>query len=235
MVSDPRALHAGRNMLDHDAVSPVHPSRRTATRWLEGWPLTLLATAIIASLAAAIVLAGGAGPEAIGRAIRLTARTSFALFLAAFTASAAHRLWRSRFTRWQLRNRRYLGVAFAGSHAVHAAAIATLAVLAPVAFHDHAADMARAPGLIAYGFLAAMTATSFDRTAAWLGRRAWRALHLVGSIYLWGAFVQAFFRRALHAPGYWLPVALAVAAIAVRIIAWHRGRTQGRRATVRPS
>ena len=25
-----------------------------------------------------------------------------------------------------------------------------------------------------------MTATSFDRSAAWLGPRAWRALHLVG-------------------------------------------------------
>ena len=79
--------------------------------------------------------------------------------------------------------------------------------------------------------LAAMTATSFDRTAAWLGRRAWRVLHLVGSFYLWGAFVQAFFRRALHAPGYGLPLALAVAAMLLRVVAWYRGRTKSRRAT----
>lgn len=113
--------------------------------------------------------------------------------------------------------------------------IATLAALQPAAFHDHAADMARAPSLIAYGFLVAMTATSFDRTAGWLGRRAWRVLHLVGSIYLWGAFFQAFLKRALHAPGYWLPVALAAAALAVRVVAWYRGRTRTRRASVRPA
>jgi DMSO/TMAO reductase YedYZ heme-binding membrane subunit len=224
----------GRNMLDHEAASPAHASRRLPTRWLEEWPLTLLAAAVVASLAAAIILAGGASAEAIGRAIRFTARASFALSLAAFTASAAYRLWRTRFTRWQLRNRRYLGVAFAASHAIHAAAIATLAVLQPLAFHDHAADMARAPGFIAYVLLAAMTATSFDRTAAWLGRRAWRVLHVVGSFYLWGAFVQAFFRRALHAPGYWLPLALAVAAMVLRVVAWYRGRAKTRRAPVRP-
>src|SRR5204863_367991 len=114
----------GRNMLDHDAAaSPAHATRRLSTRWLEEWPLTLLAAAAVASLAVAIILAGGASAEAIRRAIRFTARTSFALFLTAFTASAAYRLWRTRFTRWQLRNRRYLGVAFAASHAIHAAAI----------------------------------------------------------------------------------------------------------------
>src|SRR5262249_9380120 len=153
------------------------------------------------------------------------------LFTGAFTASAAWRLWPNRVTRWQRRNRRYVGVAFAASHAVHAAAIATLAALQPAAFHEHAGDMARAPGLIAYGFLVAMTATSFDRTAAWLGRRAWRALHLTGSIYLWGAFVLAFGKRVPHAPGYWLPVAVAAAAMALRVAAWYRGRTHAPHAT----
>jgi sulfoxide reductase heme-binding subunit YedZ len=220
---DAAASHADPHMLDHDSIASHSLERRTAT-WRDGWTLTFVAAAAIASLAGATILAGAASPEAIGRAIRLTARTSFALFTGAFTASAAHRLWPGRFTRWQRRNRRYLGVAFAASHAVHAAAIATLAALHPAAFHDHAADMARAPGLVGYGLLAAMTATSFDRTAAWLGRRAWKVLHLVGAIYLWGAFLLAFAKRAPHAPGYWLPVALAVAALVVRVVAWYRGR-----------
>jgi peptidoglycan/LPS O-acetylase OafA/YrhL len=157
------------------------------------------------------------------------------LFTGAFTASAAWRLWPDRLMRWQRRNRRYLGVAFAASHAVHAAAIATLAALQPAAFHEHAADMARTPGLVAYGFVVAMAATSFDRTAAWLGRRAFRALRLTGSIYLWGAFVLAFAKRTPHAPGYWLPVALAAAAMALRVAAWYRGRTRTRRAGVWPA
>ncbi len=188
--------------------------------WLEGFSLTLLVAAVIASFALAIVLAGGAGADALGLAIRFTARTSFALFTAAFTAAALHRLWPSRFTRWQRRNRRYLGLAFAASHATHAAAIVTLAVLHPAAFHDHTREMNPIPGLVAYGLLAAMAATSFDRTAAWLGRRAWTALHTVGSLYLWGAFLNAFLVRARHAPGYWLFVALAVVAMTLRIITW---------------
>jgi CheY-like chemotaxis protein len=84
---------------------------------------------------------------------------------------------------------------------------------------DHR-PMARDPP---YGLLAAMTVTSFDRTAAWLGRRAWNALHTVGSLTLWGAFLV----RVRHAPGYWLAVALAGVAMALRIIAWARRR--GRR------
>ncbi|TMQ03057.1 MAG: hypothetical protein E6J90_13720 [Deltaproteobacteria bacterium] len=218
-------------MLDHASIAP-RPERRTAS-WRDGWTLTLVAAAAIASLALAIILAGAASAEAIAAAIRFTARTSFALFLTAFTASAAHRLWPGHFTRWQRRNRRYLGVAFAASHAVHAAAIATLAVLQPAAFHARAADMARAPGLIAYGFIVAMTATSFDRTAAWLGRRAWKALHFTGSIYLWAAFVLGFGKRVPQAPGYWLPIAFAAAAMALRVVAWYRGRTRVSRAAAR--
>jgi methionine sulfoxide reductase heme-binding subunit len=193
-------------------------------RWLEGWPLTLALAAAIAALAAAIVLAGRGGAGALSLAIRVTARTSFALFTAAFTASAVYRLWPGRFTRWQRRNRRYLGVAFAASHLTHAAAIVALAVLQPAAFLDRAASMTRVPGLVAYGLLLAMTVTSFDRTATWLGPRAWKVLHTAGSIYLWGAFVNAFLVRALRMPGYWPAVALAVAAMVLRVVAWRRGR-----------
>jgi len=218
-------------MVDRDArlspaspVSPARLERAAPVRWLEGWTLTLVAAAAVAAIALAIVLAGGADAEAIGLAIRVTARTSFALFTAAFTASALHALWPGRLTRWLRRNRRYLGVAFAASHAVHAAAITALAVLQPAAFTAHMATTARVPGLVGYGLLAAMTITSFDRTAAAIGPRAWKLLHLVGSLYLWGSFFQAFLRRAPHAPAYWLPVAVAVAAIALRVVAWRRSR-----------
>lgn len=196
----------------------------SAPRWLDGWSLTIVAAAAIALLAATIAVAGGGGAEALGLAIRVTARTSFALFLAAFTASAMHRLWPGRFARWQRRNRRYLGVAFAASHLIHAAAIIALASLHPAAFHDRAASMSRIPGLVAYGLLVAMAVTSFDRTAGWLGARAWKVLHTIGALYLWGAFVNAFLVRALHTPGSWVAVAVALAAMGLRVAAWRRGR-----------
>jgi sulfoxide reductase heme-binding subunit YedZ len=80
------------------------------------------------------------------------------------------------------------------------------------------------PGTIGYALILAMAVTSFDRPAAWLGRRAWNLLHTVGSIYLWGVFLVAFLGRALRMPGYWIPVGIAVAAMAIRVVAWRKGR-----------
>src|SRR3954463_14786011 len=90
---------------------------------LEGWAITALAAAGIAATTVVVLAAGELTEQSLRVALRITARASFVLFVAAFTASAAHRLWPGRFTRWQRRNRRYLGLAFAASHAIHAAAI----------------------------------------------------------------------------------------------------------------
>ena len=48
-------------------------------------------------------------------------------------------------------------------------------------------------------FIAAMTATSFNRTVAWLGARRWRLLNLVGGWYVWVSFAVAVGKRV--APG----------------------------------
>jgi DMSO/TMAO reductase YedYZ heme-binding membrane subunit len=85
--------------------------------------------------------------------------------------------------------------------------------------------MSRIPGLIAYVFIAALAATSFDRSAAWLGRRGFRALHTLGSFYIWLSFLTAFLTRALHvAAGYWFPVALVLALLVTRLWAAVRAR-----------
>jgi DMSO/TMAO reductase YedYZ heme-binding membrane subunit len=191
---------------------------------LEGWRLTAVAAVAIAAIAASILLIGALSEEAIRLALRTTARASLVLFLAAFTASATRRLWPNPFTRWQRRNRRYLGVAFAASHAIHAAMIISLAVLQPLAFHEHTQRMTPIPGSIGYLFILAMTVTSFDRTAAWLSRRAWNLLHTAGAFYLWFIFLATFVSRALRMPGYWLPAALVVTAMVVRVVAWRRQR-----------
>jgi hypothetical protein len=80
---------------------------------------------VVVLLMAAAITFGIGGSDGARAAIRFTARTSTILFLFAFTASALHRFWPGRVTRWIRLNRRYLGVSFAGSHAVHAMAIAS--------------------------------------------------------------------------------------------------------------
>lgn len=152
--------------------------------------------------------------------IRLTARTSLVLFVLAFSASGAARFLAGSFTAWQLRNRRYLGLAFAASHGLHALAIIAFAQLYASAFAEHTRNTAIGPGLGAYALIAVMAATSNDRAVAWLGPRAWKALHVIGGFVIWGAFFKATFTRTGNGAGYWLAVALLIAALALRLASW---------------
>jgi sulfoxide reductase heme-binding subunit YedZ len=73
-----------------------------------------------------------------------------------------------------------------------------------------------------------MGATSFDRTAALLGPRRWRLLHLVGGYYLSLVFLQAEAKRAAD-PSHWPYLGLVVAVLALRIFArcFSRSRLAG--------
>jgi DMSO/TMAO reductase YedYZ heme-binding membrane subunit len=191
---------------------------KTRSSILQGWPLVAVAVLVIALTCAALWLTTADAVAALRAIIRFTARSSLTLFLLAFTAAALWRFWPNSWTRWQRQNRRYLGVSFAGSHFIHLLAILTLRRLAP----EELADLPAATwifGGLAYAFIAAMTATSFDRTARALGPRAWNALHTTGSYYVWLIFANSYISRALMTPEYILPAALVIAALALRIAA----------------
>src|SRR5262245_65804779 len=100
---------------------------RLESSWFEGW--RLFAVLALALTALCVWIAGMRGFEVDGvrMVIRFTARTSLLFFCLAFSAAALARLWPNAFTRWQRRNRRALGVTFAASHALHAAAILAFA------------------------------------------------------------------------------------------------------------
>ena len=193
--------------------------QRKPTGLLNGWPFVgVAAVAILAAVLAAIAITPDVG-EAAGGAVRLTARTSVALFLAAFTASALFRLWPNAWTRWQRGNRRFLGVAFAVSHGVHLAAIFWLKHVQPVEFAREVNAITWIGGGLAYVFIAAMAATSFDRTAESIGPRAWKILHTVGSYYIWLIFANSYIGRALAMPEYIPAAAIVVLALGLRMAA----------------
>ena len=191
--------------------SPVRPPS------LDGWPL-LGALAAILTIAALAAFASTGGSEGIRMAIRLTARTSLALFLLAFTASAMFRIWPNPWTRGQLRNRRQLGLGFAVSHLLHAIAIIALAVTDPKLFAELGGSSMLVAGGSAYLVIAAMAATSFDRTAALIGAVAWRRLHLFGAWYIWLSFMVTFGKRAQLDMAYWPFIAALLGAAALRLI-----------------
>jgi len=169
-----------------------------------------------------VLLLGIYGTEEAGIRvmIRATARTSVVLFIAAFTASSAVRLWPRPLTKWMLRNRRYLGLSFAVSHAVH---LVFIVYAAAVMGFLEINTVTLIGGGLAYVFIAAMAATSFDAAVTWLGRRRWQRLHTVGAYYIWFIFLQSYVPRALESVAY-VPVAfLLIGALVVRLVAQRRG------------
>src|SRR6202035_2486087 len=163
--------------------------------WFEGWRLFGLLTLTLIALCAGIAGLHAFDADGVRMVIRFTARTSLLFFCLAFSAAALARLWPNAWTRWQRRNRRYLGVSFAASHGIHAIAIACFAAMDPLDFMAATSTASYVFGGIGYAFIIAMAATSFDHTALAIGPRAWRILHLVGGYYLWFQLMVSFGKR----------------------------------------
>jgi len=180
------------------------------------WALVGWSAVVVLLLVAAVFVVLGVGEPGLRSGIRVTARTSVALFLAAFAASACAALHPSPLSKWLLRNRRALGVSFAVSMGVHGALIVALWQTHRESFLASVAPTTLLGGGVGFVFIALMAATSFDRTAALLGRRAWKVLHTVGMYYLWVVFAFSYGPRA-HAPAYALLFGLLLLALGLRL------------------
>ncbi|MBU3971812.1 MAG: hypothetical protein KKG54_13505 [Alphaproteobacteria bacterium] len=188
-----------------------------------GWPLTGWMLFALGSMTAAVVTQTPDAVEAARLVVRLTARTSLVLFVLAFTASSLARLLPSSPTLWLLRNRRYLGVGFAGSHLIHALALVTLASLDPALFLALTNPAAYVTGGLAYLLIILMTLTSFDRAAAVIGPKVWMCLHTVGAWYIWISFALNFGKRFAMNTAYWPAMIVIALALVIRLVAaWRK-------------
>src|SRR5580700_4973104 len=134
--------------------------RSPRSNWFEGWRLFAILMLTLAALSLWIADMRAFEADGVRMVIRFTARTSLLFFCLAFSAGALARLWPNAWTLWQRRNRRYLGVTFAGSHALHAIAIAAFAAVDPAGFMAATSAASYVFGGIGYAFIIAMTATS---------------------------------------------------------------------------
>ena len=187
--------------------------------WFEGWRLFAVLALTLIGLSVWIAGMRQFEVDGVRMVIRFTARTSLLLFCLAFSAGALARLWPNAWTRWQRRNRRYLGVSFAASHAIHAVAIVAFAAMSPPLFREATSAASFIFGGIGYAFIIAMTATSFDRSADAIGPRTWRILHLTGGYYLLLQFMVSFGKRIPDMPLYALFLIPLFAVFALRMIA----------------
>lgn len=195
---------------------------RSTHRMFEGWSLLGSVILLVTAISIAVLASDADLAVAAHRVVRVTAWTSFALFMLAFTASAAATLFPGGLSHWQVRNRRYLGLGFAFSHLLHALAIIAYVRLAPELFWLDRTPASNIPGLIGYVFIALMAFTSFDATARLVGPRAWKLIHGVGIWVIWLDFVAASAKRVPENLGYAVPVSIGLAAVALRLIAAKR-------------
>jgi hypothetical protein len=175
------------------------------------WAIVATAAVIEAALVGVTLARTGWNVDGISEVVRLTARVSLVLFLMAFIARPLRQLVQTPQTKWMLANRRYLGVSFAVSHAMHLAAIISLGDRIGVASY-----LIGSPG---YLFLIPMAITSFDGPTQWLGRKRWTMLHTAGMYVLWASFAVTYVGRAFVSP-VWIPAAaVTIGAMIVRLMA----------------
>jgi len=193
-----------------------------------GWKLFFSLAALTLLMTAAVLAAYPAGSaDALRSAIRATARSSFALFLLTFLASALVTLLPGAFSRQLLRERRYLGLAFAFSHTVHGVLIYLYAQGFPELFWAGRTAVANIPGSVGYLFILLLALTSFKAPTRLLGPRLWKGLHSTGTWVLAGVFCLSFYKRIPMGGWYPLAFALMFAAIALKLIAKQARRLRG--------
>ncbi|MDF3863198.1 hypothetical protein P3W53_01900 [Pseudomonas denitrificans (nom. rej.)] len=192
---------------------PAEPAR------LHGWRLFSLLSLLVLIVTALALWSQPQGVEALRSSIRVTARTSFALFLTTFLASSLAALVPSDFTRGLLRERRFLGLAFAFSHAVHAVLIILYVKFFPETFWHGRSVAANIPGSVGYLFIILLTLTSFPYAMKLLGARVWKGLHSTGTWVIAGVFFLSFYKRLPMGSWYPLGFGLIFSAIAFKLIA----------------
>lgn len=161
-----------------------------------------------------------------GEFLHVTGEFSARLLILTLAITPLRLLWpRAGWTRWLLRQRRYLGVATFGYALLHAAAyLARVGSLQTIA--GEALEPGLATGWLALLLMAPLAATSLDAAVRWLGSR-WKQLHRL----VYAAAILTFAHWVLTAfnplAGY-LHAGVLLAVELLRIVASRRRNAAGR-------
>lgn len=158
-----------------------------------------------------------AAKDYYGYGLRVTARTTFAFFMLAYVARPLVQVM--GMGQWLVRRRRYLGLAAALSHTVH--------FLFIVLYFRETGEQIDLVTLILGGasfvlfWLMALTSNrpSIKALGPWWGR-----LHTTGMHWAWVIFFQSWVGGAMEVPWQWALVAVSVAGLALRVLAWRKRR-----------
>ena len=192
---------------------------------LRNWSVFVLAMIIMGGAALIYLRGAGTDDEQVRQVLRTSAHASFLLLLLVFIARPLRQIVRTPLTLSLLKNRRLLGVAFAGIHTAHLGLI--LLRDRQVADFDFV-PLENVPGGLVYVAIYLMFLTSFDSTARALGPRNWKLLHKIGLYWIFIAFLPTLLpetREQLLGPNGAL-VLLTAIAIVIRLTAYLAIRAQ---------
>jgi methionine sulfoxide reductase heme-binding subunit len=197
---------------------------------LNSWPLFYLVAGLtFVAICVGLVVIGVSTPEATVSMIRLSVQLASPWIFFAFVATALAQLFPGSFSRWLLRNRRYLGLSFAAGFAWQAVFIAVLLALYPDYYwqvlHDTADLVLR---MLSYLLLLALTITSFYPVRRAMRPRSWRALHLVGIWYFWAAIWVSYAEGLLSGDTRIIAIVYVIAGLivlTVRLVAYLKNRS----------
>lgn len=154
---------------------------------VNAWSLFWLIAGPI-SVAMVVAMSGKdlSNAKAVSSMIQLSVRCAVPLLYVTFAASSIQALFPGPFSRWLLRNRKYLGLSFAAAMAWQGLFILWLVTVHTDYYVNEVYVLRDAiEGVTGYLFLAAMVVTTFNWGRGKLSPRQWRLLHLSGIYFLW--------------------------------------------------
>jgi sulfoxide reductase heme-binding subunit YedZ len=202
------------------STSVAQPAGPRARHGFEGPRIVYVAIVGFGLMCGVGFLAEASTEQAVRLAIRETARTTLVLFVVLFCTSAIRRRWPTPATHYLMRNRRYLGLAAATSHAYHLLFI--LALYGMGAVGDETSLVTVIGGGWGFVLLAAMAATSNDASQRAL-RKNWRQLHVLGMWTVWIIYAASYFPAATVTPIAFAGSVVLLCSLALRL--WPKPKT----------
>jgi DMSO/TMAO reductase YedYZ heme-binding membrane subunit len=190
----------------------------------KNWAVFLLLAALTAGCGATFLTIVDLVEDNIRLAVRHSAQFAFVIWLVVILTRPLQQLLRKPWTAKLLRNRRLIGVAFAGAMTGHLALIIFRFTYTPELTYPLS-------GLVvgggAYALIYLMFITSFDGPARLIGPKVWKLLHRTGLIWFGAIFAIPRELSELTDPEklkFTLPV---LAVITARFIVWRRSKRPG--------
>lgn len=200
------------------------------SKHLNGWPLFFWIAGIdCAAVIAYMPTQDLVTPEGVSEMIQMSVRCSVPLLYLAFAASAMQVLFRSRLTRWLLRNRRSVGLAYAAAMGWQLFFILWMWMGHWDYYTEEVYSLEDILFQVTgYTFIFAMTITSLIPVRRRMSLMQWRVLHKTGIYFLWFTVADTYYYEITYYDDRqmidYIFAAAGALVFLMRIAAWGRTR-----------